>query len=228
MSKSYNEIMNKIEIDDEMRERVLRNIEKADIPEKPKPIVMYRRIISMAACLALIIAGAFVYKNMSDTAVTEPPAESGTMHPMGKETEETSATEGTDEMVGTFGIEECTSAEELSEKLGFPVSDLKYIPFEGYEAEYSLYFGEFAQIDYTNGSEIVSYRKIKGDEDISGDYNDYDDVKEITADGVSVTVKGNGGIYYVAVWQKDGYSYSISDYSGLSEQAFADMVTGAE
>lgn len=225
MSKSYNEIMNKIEIDDEMRERVLRNIEKADIPEKPKPILMYRRIISMAACLALIIVGAFVYKNMSDTAVTEPPAESGTMQPMDKET---ASTEVTDEMVGTFGITECASAEELSEKLGFPVSDLKYLPFEGYEAEYSLYFGEFAQIDYINGSEIVSYRKIKGDEDISGDYNVYDDVKEITAGGISVTVKGNGGIYYIAVWQKDGYSYSISDYSGLSEQAFADMAAGAE
>ncbi len=225
LSKSYNEIMNKIEIDDEMRKRVLRNIEKADIPEKPKINVIYRRIISMAACLALIIAGAFVYKNMSDSTITEPPSESETVQSMGKET---AATEVTDEMVGTFGITECASAEELSEKLGFPVSDLKYLPFEGYEAEYSLYFGEFAQIDYINGSEIVSYRKIKGDEDISGDYNVYDDVKEITAGGISVTVKGNGGIYYVVVWQKDGYSYSISDYSGLSEQAFADMAAGAE
>ena len=217
LSKSYNEIMNKIEIDDEMRKRVLRNIEKADIPEKPKINAAYRRIMTLAACFALMIAGMFVYKNMSDTAVTEPP--------MGKET---ASTEVTDEMVGTFGITECASAEELSEKLGFPVSDLKYLPFEGYEAEYSLYFGEFAQIDYINGSEIVSYRKIKGDEDISGDYNVYDDVKEITAGGVSVTVKGNGGIYYIAVWQKDGYSYSISDYSGLSEQAFADMVNSVE
>lgn len=225
MSKSYNEIMNKIEIDDEMRKRVLRNIEKADIPEKPKINVIYRRIISMAACLALIIAGAFVYKNMSDSTITEPPSESETVQSMDKET---ASTEVTDEMVGTFGITECASAEELSEKLGFPVSDLKYLPFEGYKVEYSLYFGEFAQIDYINGSEIVSYRKIKGDEDISGDYNVYDDVKEITAGGVSVTVKGNGGIYYIAVWQKDGYSYSISDYSGLSEQAFADMAAGAE
>jgi len=224
LSKSYNEIMNKIEIDDEMRERILRNIEKADIPEKPKINVIYRRIISMAACLALIIAGAFVYKNMSDQAVTEPASESETVQPMGKET----AAEDTGEVAGAFGIEECASAEELSEKLGFTVSDLKDLPFDDYTAEYSLYFGEFAQIDYISGSETVSYRKIKGDEDISGDYNVYDDVKEITAGGVSVTVRGNGGIYCVAVWQKDGYSYSISDYSGLSEQAFADMVNSAE
>lgn len=217
--------MNKIEISDEMRERILRNIEKADIPEKPKINVIYRRLISMAACLALIIAGAFIYKNMSDSTITEPPSESETVQPMGNET---AATEVTDEMVGVFGIEECSSAEELSEKLGFTVSDLKELPFDDHTAEYSLYFGEFAQIDYISGSETVSYRKIKGDEDISGDYNVYDDVKEITAGGVSVTIRGNGGIYCVAVWQKDGYSYSISDYSGLSEQAFADMVTGAE
>lgn len=212
MSK-YNEIMNKVSIDDEMRERVLRNIENTDIPEKPKLSVTYRRIIPIAACLVLVIAGGILYGNMSDAGITEQPAESETAVP----------DEG---FAGSFGIESCSSAEELSDKLGFPVSDIKHLPFEEYTAEYSLYFGEFAQIDYTSGSEVISYRKIKGDEDISGDHNVYDDVIEITAGGVPVTVRGNGGIYYVAVWQKDGYSYSISDYDGLSEQVFADMIDG--
>lgn len=53
------------------------------------------------------------------------------------------------EMVGVVnGMETVASAEELSQKVGFPVSDLKDLPFTVEHTEYTNGWGEFAQIDY--------------------------------------------------------------------------------
>ena len=77
-----------------------------------------------------------------------------------------------------------------------------------------------AQVDYTGaGGETASLRKAPGTDDVSGDYNEYSDVKTILVGGLSVTLKGEGGAYVFAVWSADGYSYSLS----LSEGAGQDV-----
>ena len=60
--------------------------------------------------------------------------------------------------------------------------------------------------------EDIAVRKSVDSGDISGDYNDYENIEEV--DGV--TYKGNGDTYNCITWSADGYSYSITSNSGLS------------
>lgn len=46
-------------------------------------------------------------------------------------------------------------------------------------------------------------------DDISGDYNTYADKKEITVNGVRVTLRGNDGTWSVAAWTENGYAYAV-------------------
>ena len=52
----------------------------------------------------------------------------------------------------------------------------------------------------------MTFRKAQGDEDISGDHNEYETVQEIEIQAVSVTMKGSEGKCSLALWQKDGFS----------------------
>ena len=56
---------------------------------------------------------------------------------------------------------------------------------------------------YTGADRQAVYRKAAGNQDISGDYNVYDTVGETQAGGSAVTLKGNGGVYSLAVWSDE-------------------------
>lgn len=152
LSKAYDEIMDRIVVNDDMRRRVLQNVEKQMVDgagtgeNKTKNAGMKRRqqendtkpannvelqedsavwegeekrlrcmrryrisrYLSGAACLALLITGAAVI----------PQINRGQQEPTSGQ-----------EMVGVVnGMETVASAEELSQKVGFPVSDLKDLP----------------------------------------------------------------------------------------------------
>lgn len=76
---------------------------------------------------------------------------------------------------------------------------------------------EMIQAFYGENGGDMMIRKAVGSGDISGDYNDYAQVK--TVDGV--TIKGENDTFSLAVWEKDGYTYSISVAQALSQ---ADML----
>ncbi len=72
------------------------------------------------------------------------------------------------------------------------------------------------EIVYLNGpassedtQEAYRIRKAEGDEDISGDFNDYSQVIETEADGKTVTLKGEEDRIFCATWTDGGYSYAI-------------------
>ena len=65
-------------------------------------------------------------------------------------------------------------------------------------------------------------RKAQGNEDISGDYNEYDAVKTETSDGKEVTLKGNAGKVMLAVWTEGDYAYCVGVTDGMAE---ADMLS---
>lgn len=67
--------------------------------------------------------------------------------------------------------------------------------------------------DSDKTEELYRIRKAIGNDDISGDYNNYNETKEIKSDGRTVTLKGNDGRVSVAVWTDDKYTYAV-DYSG--------------
>ena len=82
---------------------------------------------------------------------------------------------------------------------------------------------DFIQIFYKSGDHEILYRMAKGDEDISGDYNVYTDVKTVKAGDVSVTVR-RGAHTTGAIWTDQGYSFSIYADSDLTEDAVLAIV----
>lgn len=67
-------------------------------------------------------------------------------------------------------------------------------------------------------------RKAPGEEDISGDYNVYDTMTEKTAGKISVTLKGDGDGYVLALWTADGYSYALSLENPVTEEELLEIL----
>lgn len=234
MSKKYNEIMDQIRVTDKMKQRVLQNvkegIEAEKTPESGK-IIRSRflsygrafRYLSVAACIMMLLVGGLTVPkilNRGNAPQNEAGGEVGAM-------------------IGN-GMVEVNSLAELSQALGFSVPEVKHIPFEVTGIVYTNGWNEFAQVEYQGGampenqeesqmedqteSEAVLFRKARGTDDISGDYNVYTDVKEITVNEAAVTLKGETGQYRLAVWQQDGFTYSLSWEPGGSEEVFTEMI----
>ena len=128
------------------------------------------------------------------------------------------------------GMMEEDSLAELSKSIGFSVPEVKNIPFEVTSTVYTNGWNEFAQVEYQGESqdEAVLFRKARGTDDISGDYNTYSDVTEVTVNEVSVTLKGDEGQYNLAIWQQDGFAYSLNYEPGGSEDVFVEMIQSVQ
>ena len=83
--------------------------------------------------------------------------------------------------------------------------------------------GETADVRFADGEDTITFRKAKGSDDISGDYNTYKESKTITVKGVSVSVKGNDGIN-TTTWQKDGFTYSFSSDKAMTQDALVKAI----
>ena len=90
-------------------------------------------------------------------------------------------------------------------------------------------------IEVRYGEDII-IRKAKGKDDISGDYNSYDVVKEETIsyvapnatcgtpDEVVLTLRGNDDTYNCITWTYFDYAYSITSNDGLNLDSILDIV----
>mgnify|MGYP004507197433 CR=1 FL=1 len=90
---------------------------------------------------------------------------------------------------------------------------------DGYKLDYiSTLDGELLQIVYRNAEDKqISYRTAKGSGDISGDYNVYDTSEKLQVGGNTVTVKGIGGKYYLAIWEDGESAYSLGMSAGADK-----------
>ncbi|WP_405355183.1 hypothetical protein [Ruminococcus sp.] len=189
---SYNKIMEKVEVSDEMRVRILNNIANNENLKNRKILSLsrWKRIASAAACIALLIVGSIVVQNILSVNHTNPNIDIDVEGP-------------------SADVIECNSASELSQKAGFEVYDINYIPFNVSSSEYSWCWNEFAQIDYSGNDNVLTYRKVVGNQDISGDYREYSVILNKSINGDNITIKGNEDEYSLAIWQSEEYSYSI-------------------
>lgn len=204
MGKAYDEIMDKIEVTPEMRERVLKRVASEDItPAKPKVLSFpkLKRYLSAAACLVLVIAGAVTLPRLIQL---QPPGGGVQAVPQ---------------------IQEAASLDALSTLVGFEVEVGFALPFEPGETTYCSYGNELAQIQYSGQGQTATYRQSTGTADNSGDYTVYGDVVEITASGLSVTLKGDGGIYVLALWTDGTFSYSLQLSHGASEAEWIGIIS---
>ena len=190
MKQTYKEIMDNVKVTPEMRCRVLDNVQaRMEQQERPRSFT-WRRAAAIAACAAVVLAGALTLPKMTVSAPEPTPG---------------------DEMahMAVPNIVDCGSLQELSAAVGFEVLDLAELPFEPESISFTSYWGELAEITYEGGRQTLTLRQSAGSEDNSGDSNEYADVETRDADGLSVTLKGEGGQYALALWTDGGYAYSL-------------------
>ena len=207
LSKSYHEIMEKIEVPDEMRTHILNNVSRqvSNTSHKVVTFPHLRKMASIAACTALLLIGGTMMKNAFYPSSTDPNPE----------------------LAGSvYGMEECKSLAELTKKAGFNVKDISEadMPFKVMSTSYLWCWNEFAQIVYEGTDNSLTYRKTRGTDDISGDYNQYDHVSDIMIDGVNITVKGNKDLYNLATGHTNDYSYSISLDEGIELETMLELL----
>lgn len=202
-------MMDKIEVTPEMRRRVLDNIERAELgAQKRGSAVRFpvRRLAALAACLALVLLGSLALPRL-----------------LGGER----GTQGETVLLpnGFAVVEDGT---RLSSAVGFEAEGIENLPFVPTETEYS-YLDEprMAQIIYRAEAGEIVWRKARGAQDISGDYNRYAAADTVTVGGSEVTLKGDGGGYRLALWTRDGFSYAISVTFDATAEELCRMIPAA-
>ena len=202
--KRYDEIMDHIRVTDDMRSRILENIEAGDIAAERRRKQTGRtvtKLLAMAACLAVIIIAVSALRSPAQVSPNDDlRPDEGDVPGF---------------VQGGADIVELDSAAALSAAVDFEVNDID-LPFTPEQTEYISYWHELAEIDYTGEGKTARYRKTAGTEDCSGDYNVYTDVTEFEENGMTVTLKGDDGQYTLAIWTDGSYSYSLSLSDGLS------------
>lgn len=190
----YDEIMDRVEVTPEMRQRVLRNLEQAKTRKKKNNLL--RQVMSLAACVAIVLCCWYAWKSRKQ--------EQGVQ--MGSQ------------------IENVDSLKALSQKTGIPLEELTGLPFEVVRTEYVSYWTELAEIQYFGQTDSLCYRKSIGTDDNSGDYNTYAQEKTLELSSCTVTFKGNTDGYLLATWTDGTYAYSISVTSPMTEEAFRSLL----
>lgn len=101
--------------------------------------------------------------------------------------------------------------------VGFKANIPTKLP-EGYvQDSISVIDNYFIQVIYLNGENEICFRQAEGNEDISGDYNDYKEIKTYAVDSNSIILKGNDGLYSLAIWKDDTFSYAVQVDIAISE-----------
>lgn len=82
------------------------------------------------------------------------------------------------------------------------------------------------EVIYQSGEdEAARIRKAPGAEDISGDNNEYAQANTVSVDGAEVTMRGNNGMVYLAIWNTGGYTYSVNVTNGISSNGMMALVS---
>ena len=108
---------------------------------------------------------------------------------------------------------DCKTLKDAEKIAGFKVTAPDKIP-EGYtEDVIQAIKGDLVQIIYKNGENEITFRQAKKGkeiEDISGDYNEYDEKNTIMIGDLEVVIKGNGGKVSNALWTNGEFIFSIT------------------
>ncbi len=117
---------------------------------------------------------------------------------------------------------------ETTDELLSAVSFIPIIPkISGYSIEEAgVLFGTTVQIIYTNGSSQITYRTCEGNEDCSGDYNNYKNVRNTVCGGRAVTLKTDDAFGTLIVWSSGTKSYSLHSDAVLTDSEAEDIISG--
>ena len=199
--------MEQVNLTPEARERILTNVQQADLSPQAEKVVPFprrrqtwRRWASLAACLA-IVAALFAVPLLREQPDTAPPVQ----------------------VLPPF--RQVDSLDALSEAVGFPVTEVSKLPFDPVSTTYTAYDEGTAEITYTGpDDQAATYRQSLGTADNSGDYTLYEDTQVVPEN--NATLKGQDQRYTLALWTDGTYTYSLRLSSALSADAWQALLDG--
>ena len=205
LSDKYNQIMEQIQVTDEMRQRILCSVEHACDP-KNRPAFQIKRLLKKAlpltACFVFVL-GLFYLP----TAAKKP-----NLHPQ-----------------VTNPILPVESLAELSDLVGFEAADISDLPFDAQTVTYTAYQHELAETKYRSEANICALRQAAGARDISGDYTNYAFQETRLVNGIAILFKGHTPeLLNSAVWQHDGFSFSMTFTEGVSFDEFEKAIASIQ
>lgn len=128
-------------------------------------------------------------------------------------------------------IEEVASMQQATELTGFtmripegkaPYTEKNIIVIGEDMIEVAYYKEEPFAVGY-------SIRKARAEGDISGDFTEYPDVREVDFEGRKVTLKGEAGIFSLAIWEENGFSYAVkAQEKPMTEEEILEIVKAVE
>lgn len=203
----YRELMEQVNLTPEARERILTNVQQADLSPQAEKVVPFprrrqtwRRWASLAACLA-VVAALFAVPLLREQPDTAPPVQ----------------------VLPPF--RQVDSLDALSEAVGFPVTEPSALPFDLVNTTYTAYDEGTAEITYTGpDGQTATYRQSLGTADNSGDYTLYEDTQVVPEN--NATLKGQDQRYTLALWTDGTYTYSLRLSSALSADAWQALLDG--
>lgn len=204
----YRELMEQVNLTPEARERILTNIQQADLSPQAKKVVplrskqqTWRRWASLAACLVVVVAVLVAVPLLREQPDTAPPVQ----------------------VLPPF--RQVDSLDALSEAVGFPVTEVSKLPFDPVSTTYTAYDEGLAEITYTGpDGQTATYRQSLGTADNSGDYTLYEDTQVVPEN--NATLKGQDQRYTLALWTDGTYTYSLRLSSALSADAWQALLDG--
>lgn len=113
---------------------------------------------------------------------------------------------------------DCDSMDAAAELAGFDMTLPRTADF------LQVIEGRMIQAFYGEDGNDMFIRKATGTGDISGDYNVYAQTETVD----SVTLKGENDTFSLAIWEKDGYTYSVSVGEALGQTDMLALVAAVQ
>lgn len=128
-------------------------------------------------------------------------------------------------------VEEVASMQQATELTGFtmriPEGKAPYT-----EKTISVIGEDMIEVAYSKEEPFAvgySIRKARAEGDISGDYTEYTESKEVDFEGRKVTLKGEAGTYSLALWEENGFSYAVkAQEKPMREEEILEIVKAVE
>lgn len=96
---------------------------------------------------------------------------------------------------------------------------------KGYELKnVSVMSNEMLQLIYKNGDKEITYRVEKGSDDISGDYNEYKDIKTVKVGDVEIKVRKSEETMST-IWTNGDLTFSLYSNGNLTEKDITDIIS---
>lgn len=128
-------------------------------------------------------------------------------------------------------VEEVASMQQATELTGFTMS-IPEVKAPYTEKTISVIGEDMIEVAYSKEVPFAvgySIRKARAEGDISGDYTEYPDIREVDFEGRKVKLKGEAGRYSLALWEENGFSYAVkAQEKPMTEEEILEIVKAVE